>query len=255
MILNKEQNFNLVLLRHGESIWNRENLFTGWTDVDLSEKGIIEAKLAAYELKKAGLSFDIAFTSLLKRSIRTLWILLDYMDLMWIPAYKSWQLNERFYGALQGLNKKETSKKYGESQVKLWRRSFNVRPPAVDVNDERFPGNDPRYSGIEKSHLPLTESLQDALNNRILPYWYETIVPKLKTGSRIIIVAHGNSLRGIIKYLDDLSDDEVADLNIPLGIPLVYKLDKDLMPVRHYYSGDIEKINQAIEKVTNQHIL
>ena len=247
--------FKLVLLRHGESKWNKENRFTGWTDVDLSEKGIIETKLAAYELKKSRFSFDIAFTSKLKRSIRSTWIVLDSMDLMWIPVYKSWCLNERFYGALQGLNKKETSKKYGEHQVKLWRRSYEIRPPAIKKNDDRFPGKDKRYSNVSKSELPLTESLKDATENRILPFWHNVIIPEINSKNKILIVAHGNSIRGLIKNLDDLSDNEIIDLNIPLGIPLVYELDKNLRPLRHYYLGDIGKINQAIEYISRSHEL
>ncbi|MHB1336643.1 MAG: 2,3-diphosphoglycerate-dependent phosphoglycerate mutase [Candidatus Humimicrobiaceae bacterium] len=246
--------YTLVLLRHGESIWNKENRFTGWTDVDLSKKGIEEAKDAAYELKKAGFSFDLAFTSLLKRSIRTLWIHLEYMDLMWIPVYKSWHLNERFYGALQGLNKQETSKKYGELQVKLWRRGYDICPPAINKNDPRFPGKDPKYTALSEDNLPLAESLKDAIN-RILPYWNEEIVPEMKLGKKILIVAHGNSLRGIIKHIDNISSEEIINLNIPLGIPLIYEFDNNLKPINHYYLGGIKKINKAIEMVSKQHII
>ncbi len=234
--------FKLVLLRHGESIWNKENRFTGWTDIDLSKKGIEEAKDAAYELKKAGFSFDMAFTSLLKRSIKTLWILLEYIDLEWISVYKSWHLNERFYGALQGLNKQETSKKCGELQVKLWRRGYDIQPPAINKSDPRFPGKDPKYTNLGENELPLTESLKDAIN-RILPYWNEEIVPKLKLGEKILIVAHGNSLRGLVKHIDDISNEEITNLNIPLGIPLIYEFDNNLKPINHYYLGDIDKVN------------
>jgi 2,3-bisphosphoglycerate-dependent phosphoglycerate mutase len=246
--------YTLVLLRHGESVWNKENRFTGWTDVDLSKKGIEEAKDAVYELKKAGFSFDLAFTSVLKRSIRTLWILLEYMDLMWIPEYKSWHLNERFYGALQGLNKQETSKKYGELQVKLWRRAYDICPPAINKNDPRFPGKDPKYTSLNEDNLPLTESLKDVIN-RILPYWNEEIVPEMKLGKKILLIAHGNSLRGIIKHIDNISNEEIINLNIPLGIPLIYEFDNNLKPIKHYYLGDIEKINEAIEMVSKQHII
>jgi len=248
------KNLNLVLLRHGESIWNNKNLFTGWTDVDLSEKGLEESRLAAYELKKSGFSFDISYTSLLKRCIRTLWIVLDYMDLMWIPVFKSWRLNERFYGALQGLDKKEASKKYGETQIKLFRRSFDIQPPAIDIKDKRFPGIDPKYSRVDRHFLPLTESLKDT-KNRMLPYWKTVIVPKIKLGNKVIIVASGNSLRGIIKHLDNLSDDEIVNLEIPLGIPMVYELNNNLRPLKKYYLGDINKINQAIEYMSRQHRL
>ncbi len=244
--------FKLVLLRHGESIWNKENIFTGWTDIDLSEKGIEEAKLAAYALKKSGFSFDMVFTSVLKRSIRSVWILLDHMDLMWIPVYKSWYLNERFYGALQGLNKKETSKKYGEDQVKLWRRSYDNQPPSIEKNDPRFPGRDPKYSKIDQSKLPLTESLKNTSINRVIPYWNKEITPKIKAGNKIIILAHGNSLRSLVKYLDNIPDNEVINLNIPLGIPLIYELDKNLEPLKHYYLGDTGKVSQAIENISKQ---
>lgn len=241
----------LVLLRHGESIWNKENRFTGWTDVDLSEQGIIEAKKAAELLKQEGFIFDIACTSVLKRAIRTLWILLDIMNLMWIPVLNSWRLNERHYGALQGLNKSEMALKFGEEQVHLWRRSYDVQPPALEINDSRFPGNDPRYQILTKSELPLTECLKDTVT-RFLPYWHEIIAPLLKENKKIIIVAHGNSLRALIKYLDNISDNDIVDLNIPTGVPLIYELDDNLKPIRHYYLGSSDEIQKAINKVANQ---
>ncbi|MCL4377044.1 MAG: 2,3-diphosphoglycerate-dependent phosphoglycerate mutase [Actinobacteria bacterium] len=245
--------FILTLLRHGESIWNKENRFTGWTDVDLSAKGVNEAKEAGFELKKEGYFFDLAFTSVLKRSIRFLWIVLDYMDLMWIDERKSWRLNERFYGALQGLNKIETSKKYGEEQVHIWRRSYDISPPAINKNDLRFPGNDPKYSELKASELPLTESLKDTLS-RILPYWHKEIVPEIKLGRKILIVAHGNSLRSLIKHIDSIPDEEIADLNIPLGIPLIYEFNKNMEPANHYYLGDKNRIKKSIDGVSKEHI-
>jgi 2,3-bisphosphoglycerate-dependent phosphoglycerate mutase len=241
----------LVLLRHGESVWNLKNVFTGWTDVGLSEKGIKEAHEGAKWLKKEGYTFDIAYTSVLKRAISTLWIVLEDMDLMWIPVYRSWRLNERHYGALQGLNKLETVEKYGEEQVLVWRRSYDTPPPALAEDDERFPGNDPRYKDLKKNELPLTECLKDTVN-RFLPYWHEVIVPSLKEGKRVIIAAHGNSLRALVKYLDNISDAEIVKLNIPTGIPLVYELDDDLKPIRHYYLGDPEAIKKAIDSVAKQ---
>lgn len=241
----------LVLLRHGESIWNRENRFTGWTDVDLSSKGIAEAADAARALKEGGYTFDVAFTSVLKRAIRTLWIVLDAMDLMWLPVQRSWRLNERHYGALQGLNKSETAKKYGEEQVGIWRRSYDVRPPALSASDPRWPGNDPRYRGLSPEEVPLAESLKDTVA-RFLPYWHAAIAPALKEKKRTIIAAHGNSLRAIVKYLDGVSDAEIAHLNIPTGIPLVYELDDDLKPAAHYYLADPRKIKEALESVKNQ---
>lgn len=241
----------VVLVRHGESIWNMENKFTGWTDVDLSPKGIQEANSGAEALIKEGYVFDIAFTSVLKRAIRTLWIILDKMDLMWIPIYNSWRLNERHYGALQGLNKKETSEKFGEEQVKIWRRSYDIPPPALEKTDPRYPGNDPRYKDLDEKDIPLTESLKDTVA-RFLPYWHETIVPTIKSGKRVIIAAHGNSLRALVKYLDNISDEEITELNIPTGIPLVYELDDDLKPIKHYYLGDEEMIKKAIESVASQ---
>ncbi len=224
----------MVLVRHGESIWNKENLFTGWTDVDLSEKGISEAHQAGKLLKEHGYTFDLAFTSVLKRAIRTLWIVLDEMDLMWIPVNLSWRLNERHYGALQGLNKTEMAEKYGDEQVHIWRRSYDVRPPELKKTDKRYPGNDPRYKDVDKSNVPYTESLKDTVN-RFLPYWHSTITPQLMAGKRVIISAHGNSLRALVKYLDSISDKDIPNLNIPTGIPLIYELDGDLKPLRSYY--------------------
>lgn len=241
----------LVLLRHGESIWNLENRFTGWTDVGLSEKGIKEAHEAARWLKKEGLSFDIAYTSVLKRAIQTLWIVLEDMDLMWIPVYRSWRLNERHYGALQGLNKLEMVKKYGEKQVLIWRRSYDIRPPALKKDDERSPARDPRYQDLRPEEIPLTECLKDTVT-RLLPYWHEVIAPTLKKGKKIIISAHGNSLRALVKYLDKVSDEEIVKLNIPTGIPLIYELDDNLKPLKHYYLGDPEVIKKAIDSVAKQ---
>ncbi len=243
--------YKIVLLRHGESTWNKENRFTGWTDVDLSEKGIQEATLAGQTLKKEGYVFDIAFTSVLKRAIRTLWITLDGMDLMWIPVINSWRLNERHYGSLQGLNKSEMAAKYGEDQVLIWRRSYDIQPPALEKSDERFPGNDPRYKDLKGNELPTTECLKDTVA-RFLPYWHETIAPAVKSGKRVVIAAHGNSLRALVKYLDNISEEEIVKLNIPTAIPLVYELDKDLKPIRHYYLGDQEAIAKAIAGVANQ---
>ncbi|MFP3869904.1 MAG: 2,3-diphosphoglycerate-dependent phosphoglycerate mutase [Syntrophobacteria bacterium] len=241
----------LVVLRHGESIWNRENRFTGWTDVDLSEEGISEAHRAGRILKEKGYFFDIAFTSVLKRAIRTLWIVLDEMDLMWIPVYRSWRLNERHYGALQLLNKAETAAKHGAEQVHLWRRSYDIRPPALDRSDERYPGNDPRYNGLEERDIPVTECLKDTVE-RFIPYWYGVIAPELKSGKRAIIAAHGNSLRALVKYLDKISDQEITRLNIPTGVPLVYELDDELQPLGHYYLGDPEAVKQAEAAVAGQ---
>ena len=227
----------LVLLRHGESIWNQEDRFTGWTDVDLSERGITEAKRAGRKLRENGYFFDIAFTSVLKRAIRTLWLVTDEMDLMWIPEYHSWRLNERHYGALQGLNKAEMVAKVGEVQVQMWRRGYDVRPPALENTDQRYPGNDLKYRDLSTSELPLTESLKDTLV-RCLPYWQDVIAPTLISGKRVIISAHGNSLRALVKYLDDVSDNEIVKLNIPTGIPLIYELDEGLKPINHYYLED-----------------
>lgn len=243
--------YKLVLLRHGESTWNKENRFTGWTDVDLSEKGIQEAINAGKRLKKDGYTFDIAYTSVLKRAIRTLWITLDELDLMWIPVEKSWRLNERHYGALQGLNKSETAQKYGEEQVKIWRRSYDIQPPSLEVSDKRYPGLEARYKNLTKSELPLTECLKDTVN-RFLPYWKDTIAPSVKSGRNVIIAAHGNSLRALVKYLDDISDSEIVGLNIPTGIPLVYELDNQLNPVKNYYLADQEEIEKAAQAVANQ---
>jgi 2,3-bisphosphoglycerate-dependent phosphoglycerate mutase len=241
----------LVLLRHGESTWNKENRFTGWTDVDLSEKGRQEATEAGQALRAAGYTFDVAYTSVLKRAIRTLWSALDELDLMWIPVYRSWRLNERHYGALQGLNKAETAAKFGERQVKIWRRSYDIRPPELTPDDERFPGRDPRYLGLTKDELPLTECLKDTVA-RFLPLWHDTIAPAIRGGQKAIIAAHGNSLRALVKYLDDIPESEIVELNIPTGMPLVYELDDELRPLTHYYLGDPEKVKAAMEAVAAQ---
>lgn len=241
----------LVLLRHGESLWNKENRFTGWTDVDLSEQGIIEANKAGELLKVEGFMFDMAYTSVLKRAIRTLWITLDKLDLMWIPVERSWRLNERHYGALQGLNKAETAKKFGDEQVHIWRRSYDIQPPALEKNDERFPGKDLRYKNLTENELPLTECLKDTVE-RFLPYWKETIAPTIKSGKKIIIAAHGNSLRALVKYLDNIPDEEIVGLNIPTGVPLVYELDENLKPIKHYYLGNQEEIEKKAKAVANQ---
>jgi 2,3-bisphosphoglycerate-dependent phosphoglycerate mutase len=243
--------YKLVLLRHGESTWNKENRFTGWTDVDLSEKGIEEAKKAGQILKKEGFLFDIAYTSVLKRAIRTLWIALDEMDLMWIPVVRSWRLNERHYGDLQGLNKAETAKKFGDEQVQIWRRSYDIQPPALKNTDERYPGIDPRYSELDESELPLTECLKDTVE-RFLPYWEKTIVPTVQSRKKVIIVAHGNSLRALVKHLDNISDEEIVGLNIPTGIPLVYELTEELKTIKSYYLGDPEEVEKAAQKVASQ---
>ena len=242
---------NLVLLRHGESIWNKENRFTGWTDVDLSEKGIQEAKQAGQILKKEGYFFDVAFTSVLKRAIRTLWIVQDEMNIMWIPVNISWRLNERHYGALQGLNKAEMAAKYGEEQVLKWRRSYDIRPPALEKTDERFPGNDPRYKHLDNKDIPLTECLKDTVE-RFLPYWHEVIVPLIRSGKRIIISAHGNSIRALVKYVENISDIDIVGLNIPTGIPLIYELDDSLKPIKNYYLGDPDEIKRATETIARQ---
>ncbi len=241
----------LVLLRHGESIWNMENRFTGWTDVDLSERGKEQAGRAGQLLLDGGYSFDVTYTSVLKRAIRTLWIVMDGMNLMWLPVYRSWRLNERHYGALQGLNKKATVEKYGYEQVHKWRRSYDIRPPALDRTDKRHPRYDPRYAHLKEDELPAAECLRDTLN-RVLPYWHETIEPSLREGKRVLIAAHGNSLRALIKYLDNVSDDEISGLNIPTGFPLVYELDYDLKAIKHYYLGDEEEIKRATESVARQ---
>ena len=243
--------YKLVLLRHGESAWNKENRFTGWTDVDLSERGLEEAHEAGRLLKESGFVFDIAFTSVLKRAIRTLWIVLDDMDRMWIPVQNSWRLNERHYGALQGLNKAEMAARFGDEQVLVWRRSYAVRPPALEPGDERWPGRDSRYRDLGPSELPATECLKDTVA-RFLPYWSGTIAPAVKTGRQVIIAAHGNSIRALIKYLDEVSDQDIVDLNIPTGTPLVYELDAALKPLRHYYLGDQDKIAAATKAVAAQ---
>jgi len=243
--------YKIVLLRHGESTWNKENRFTGWTDVDLSEKGKEEAKKAGQTLKREGFLFDIAYTSVLKRAIRTLWTVLDEMDLMWIPVIRNWRLNERHYGALQGLNKSETAQKYGDAQVKIWRRSYDIQPPALDKNDERYPGKDPRYKELNENELPLTECLKDTVE-RFVPYWEDVIAPTVKSGKKVIIAAHGNSLRALVKYLDNVSDEEIVELNIPTGIPLIYKLTEDLKAIKSYYLGDPEEIEKAAKAVANQ---
>ncbi|OHB62002.1 MAG: phosphoglyceromutase [Planctomycetes bacterium RBG_13_46_10] len=241
----------LVLVRHGQSTWNKENIFTGWTDVDLSEQGIAEAHEAAQALIKNGYTFDIAFTSVLKRAIRTLWIILDDMDLMWIPVYRSWRLNERHYGALQGLNKPKTKAQFGEEQVQLWRRSYDTPPPPLADTDSRHPRLDPRYADVPAEELPATESLKTTLQ-RVLPYWHEQIVPQLKQGKKVLISAHGNSLRALVKHLDSISDEEITSLNIPTGIPLVYELDKQLKSKTHYYLADEEKLKKATAEVASQ---
>ena len=243
--------YKLILLRHGESIWNKENKFTGWTDIDLSKKGIEEAHQASEALLKNNLTFDIAFTSVLKRSIRTLWLVMDDMDLMWVQILNSWRLNERHYGALQGLNKSETAKEKGAEQVFKWRRSYDIRPPELSTDDKRYPGNDPRYADLTEEELPKCECLKDTVE-RFLPYWHSMIAPTIKNGRKVIISAHGNSLRALVKYLDDISDDEIPKLNIPTGIPLIYELDENLKPIDNYYLGDQDEIQQAMNKVKNQ---
>lgn len=241
----------VVLLRHGESTWNLENRFTGWTDVDLSERGLAEAHRAGRLLKAEGYVFDLAFTSVLKRAIRTLWITLDEMDLIWIPVHHSWRLNERHYGALQGLNKAETAAKYGDAQVKLWRRSYDIQPPALTADDPRWPGRDPRYRDLAPQEVPLAECLKDTVA-RFLPYWHDTIAPAVKSGAKAIIAAHGNSLRALVKYLDNISESDIVELNIPTGVPLVYELDGHLKPIKHYYLGDPDEIRKAQEAVAKQ---
>jgi 2,3-bisphosphoglycerate-dependent phosphoglycerate mutase len=241
----------LVLFRHGESVWNKENRFTGWTDVDLSEAGRVEATEAGKLLRSEGYVFDLAFTSVLKRAIRTLWITLDQLDQMWIPVRHAWQLNERHYGALQGLNKAETAAKFGDDQVLVWRRSYDVPPPELDLSDERYPGKDPRYVGLAKNELPRTESLKETVA-RVVPYWTREIAPQIQSGKRVVIAAHGNSLRALIKYLDGVSDQEIVGLNIPTAIPLVYELDASLKPITHYYMGDPEKAAAAAKAVASQ---
>ncbi len=241
----------VVLLRHGESVWNKENLFTGWVDVGLSERGIEEALSAGKLLSGQGFVFDVAFTSLLKRAIKTLWIVLEQMDLMWIPVHRSWRLNERHYGALQGLNKARTAEKYGVDQVQLWRRSYDVPPPSLTPESPMFPGNDPRYSNLPAHVLPLAECLKDTVA-RFLPFWHETIAPAVTAGKRVLVAAHGNSLRALVKFLDGISDTDITGRNIPTGIPLVYELDDDLRPIRSYYLGDEAAIEKATRKVADQ---
>ena len=241
----------LVLLRHGQSVWNQENRFTGWTDVDLTEQGVFEASEAGRVLKHDGYTFDIAYTSVLKRAIRTLWLALDEMDLMWIPVRRNWRLNERHYGALQGLDKSETVEQHGMDQVTIWRRSYRTPPPPLERDDNRFPGRDPRYADLSQADLPVAECLKDTVE-RFLPYWKETIAPDVRSGKRVLIAAHGNSLRALVKYLDDVSDDDIAGLNIPTGIPLVYELDDDLTPIRNYYLGDPRKVKEATAAVASQ---
>jgi 2,3-bisphosphoglycerate-dependent phosphoglycerate mutase len=241
----------LVLLRHGESDWNRENRFTGWTDVDLSAKGVEEARAGGKLLKAEGYDFDLAFTSVLRRAIKTLWLSLEEMDRMWIPVEHHWRLNERHYGALQGLNKAETAAKFGEQQVLAWRRSYDTPPPALEMSDPRFPGSDPRYAGLKADELPLTECLKDTVA-RVMPYWNASIAPAIRSGKRVIVAAHGNSIRALVKYLDGLSDADIVGLNIPTAIPLVYELDYDLKPLRHYYLGDQGEVAKRIAAVSSQ---
>jgi len=243
--------YKVVLLRHGESDWNRENRFTGWTDVDLSDKGRLEAKTSGELLKSLGYSFDQAYCSVLKRAIRTLWIVLDEMDLMWIPVERSWRLNERHYGALQGLNKAETAARFGDAQVKIWRRSYDTPPPPLESSDPRFPGRDPRYGSLSRAELPLTECLKDTVA-RFLPYWHGTIGPAIRSGKSVIVAAHGNSIRALVKYLDEVSEKDIVELNIPTGVPLVYELDAELRPLKHYYLGDQAAIEAAMQAVANQ---
>ncbi|MEX2598644.1 MAG: 2,3-diphosphoglycerate-dependent phosphoglycerate mutase [Dehalococcoidia bacterium] len=241
----------IVLLRHGESTWNLENRFTGWTDVDLTDNGRQEARTAGQELLKEGFTFDVAYTSVLKRAIRTLWIALDEMDLMWLPVVRDWRLNERHYGALQGLNKAETAAEHGEDQVLIWRRSYDTPPPALEPGDERLPSKDRRYANLTPTELPLTESLKDTVA-RFMPYWEGTIAPDVRAGKRVLIVAHGNSLRALVKHLDQVSDKDIIDLNIPTGIPLLYDLDDNLKPLGHRYLGNAEAVEQAMASVASQ---
>ena len=243
--------YKLVLVRHGQSTWNLENRFTGWTDVGLTDLGRQEAHEAGKLLREGGYVFDVAYTSVLRRAIQTLWIVLEEMNLEWIPETKAWQLNERHYGALQGLNKAETAEKFGEAQVKIWRRSYDVPPPDLDLTDERHPGFDPRYASLSPEQLPATESLKITLD-RVLPYWHSTLVPVIKSGKRVIVAAHGNSIRALVKYLDEISDEEITELNIPTGLPLVYELDADLKPIKNYYLGDPEEAARKAAAVANQ---
>ncbi len=246
-----EPAYKLVLIRHGESTWNLENRFTGWTDVGLTERGMQEAHTGGIALRESKYTFDVAYTSVLKRAIKTLWIVMEEMELEWIPVYRAWQLNERHYGALQGLNKAEMAVKFGEEQVKLWRRSYDVPPPPLDLDDPRHPRHDRRYASLSDSELPRCECLKDTVN-RMLPYWHSTIAPAVKSGQRVLVVAHGNSLRALVKYLDNIPDAEIVGLNIPTGIPLVYELDKDLKPLKHFYLADEETVKKAAEAVANQ---
>ena len=241
----------IVLLRHGESTWNKENRFTGWTDVDLSEKGMEEARTAGKVMKNEGFQFDVAYVSVLKRALRTLWLALEEMDQLWIPWIKTWRLNERHYGALQGLNKAETAALHGEEKVKIWRRSYDIPPPPLEEKDPRYPGNQAIYKDMDKKDIPLTECLKDTVE-RFLPYWHETIAPAIKSGKKVLITAHGNSLRALVKYLDNMTDEAIIELNIPTGVPLVYELDADLKPVKHYYLGDQEAIKKAMDAVASQ---
>ena len=243
--------YKVVLLRHGESTWNQENRFTGWTDVDLSAKGLLEAQQAGTLLRDEGYTFDVAYTSVLKRALRTCWIALDALDLLWIPVIKNWRLNERHYGALQGLDKAETAAKHGEAQVKIWRRSYDIPPPPLTLDDARHPAKDRRYANLTPDELPATESLKDTVA-RFVPYWTQSIAPAVTRGERVLIAAHGNSLRALVKYLDGISDEAIVDLNIPTGIPLVYELDRDLKPLKNYYLGDAEAAAKAAEAVANQ---
>lgn len=241
----------IILLRHGESAWNKENRFTGWTDVDLTAKGVEEAGKAGELMREAGFVFDLAHTSVLRRAIKTLWLALERMDLMWIPVLHSWRLNERHYGALQGLNKAETAAKFGDAQVLTWRRSYDIPPPALGADDPRYPGNDPRYRGLAPNQLPFTECLKDTVA-RVLPHWNQVIAPDIRAGKRVLIAAHGNSLRALVKYLDKVSDTDIVGLNIPTGVPLVYELDDSLKPIRHYYLGDAAEVEKAMQAVANQ---
>lgn len=241
----------LVLLRHGESLWNKENRFTGWTDVGLTDKGTQEAIAAGRTLKNEGYLFEVAYTSVLKRAIKTLWLTLEEMDLMWIPVVRNWRLNERHYGALQGLNKAETAEKHGIQQVEIWRRSYDVRPPALTPDDPRYPGKDPRYAELLPDQIPLTECLKDTVE-RFLPYWHETIAPAVRAGRRVLVSAHGNSLRALVKYLDNIPDDKIVGLNIPTGIPLVYEFEDDLTPIRSYYLGDPDTVKRSTQAVADQ---
>lgn len=243
--------YKLVLVRHGQSTWNLENRFTGWTDVGLTDLGRQEAQEAGRLLREGGYVFDVAYTSVLRRAIQTLWAVLQEMNLEWLPVEKAWQLNERHYGSLQGLNKAEMAEKFGEAQVKIWRRSYDVPPPALELDDERHPRFDPRYASVKPGQLPATESLKITLE-RVLPYWHSTLTPAIKSGKHVIVVAHGNSIRALVKYLDDISEAEITELNIPTGLPLVYELDEELKPIKHYYLGDSEEAAKKAAAVANQ---